>query len=224
MRTARPVLGENSHYYHTCQERLLRLYDAVSLVHEPHAAIPPPDAHLFSEEEFPGYSTGTLVMVREGVTRVQRKQQSSLCYTHAGAVVQHGAISHTLQRNGTLVEHGVLDVALYIAKHFTAAELEAHVFQNSGGSSLEFLEAIIQPGSIVSATDPSNFEGHLQLYGPGLVACFKVYTDFMNPNVHYHHGMPSGSIIGKHAMVLVGARTDDAGNRFFLLQNWYVGV
>ena len=206
-------------YHLQCQDRLLRLYDAVTAKHEPHSEKPPTGAHVFSNEEFPGYIK--LQMVNDVKTCMQRWQQSRLCYMHAPVVLQYYAIWHSLLLKGTRSsKHGVMDVARYIAERFSSRQLEQHVFDDSGGSSKQFLEAILEPSSILTATDPTRFTKYLSLYGPGLVSNFKVFEDFKNETVHKHHGMPVGLSSGQHAMVLVGARTAVGGHKFFLLQNW----
>jgi hypothetical protein len=206
-------------YHLKCQERLLRLYDAVMTKHEPHSEKPPTGAHKFWNAEFPGYPA--LQMVNNVKTCMQRWQQSRLCYMHAPVVLQYYAIWHSLLLKGDQSsKHGVIDVARLIAEHFSSKQLEQHVFDDSGGSSKQFLEAILAPGSILTATDPTRFTEYLSLYGPGLVSNFKVFDDFKDETVHKHHGVPAGHCSGQHAMVLVGVRTDDGGGKFFLLQNW----
>lgn len=107
-----------------------------------------------------------------------------------------------------------------IAEHFTAKQLEQHVFEDSGGSSVRFLKAILEPGSVVAATDPSLFRDHLSLYGPGLVSGFEVHDDFKDELVHKHFGVPAGNSVGQHAMVLMDVRVDAGGEERFILQNW----
>jgi hypothetical protein len=66
---------------------------------------------------------------------------------------------------------------------------------------------------------PPGDADHLTIYGPALVSNFE---DFKNESVHHHHGVPTGKLVGLHAMVLLDTRTDADGNQFFLLQNWCV--
>ena len=214
-----PSTAIDDTHYVKCQDRLLRLYDAVTAKHEPHSKKPRTGAHVFSKNEFPGYIK--LQMVNDVKTCMQRWQQSRLCYMHAPVVLQYYAIWHSLLLKGTRSsKHGVMDVARYIAERFSSRQLEQHVFDDSGGSSKQFLEAILEPGSILTASVPTLFTKYLSLYGPGLVSNFKVFEDFKNETVHKHHGMPVGLSSGQHAMVLVGARTAVGGGKFFLLQNW----
>jgi hypothetical protein len=90
----------------------------------------------------------------------------------------------------------VLDVALYMSEQFSAEQLEKHVFDDSGGSSKQFLEAILEPGSISMSSYPSLYADHLTLYGPALVSNFKVTEDFKNESIHHHHGVPTGNSWG----------------------------
>ena len=209
-------------YYVKSQERLLRLYRAISSAHEACAEGPPSGAHVFSDAEFPGYET--LPMLHDSKMRMQRWQQSRLCYMHAPVIAQYYAIWHKLCGGCvTTSSHGVLDVARFIADHFSAKQLEHHVFEDSGGSSVRFLRAILEPGSVVVATDSSRLKEYLALYGPGLVSGFEVHADFEQESVHKHYGSPTGESIGQHAMVLMGVRSDLlAGEERCILQTWYV--
>lgn len=219
--TAPNVLRRN--YYDKSQSRLLRLYSTVKAAHEVRALLPPPGAHTFSDAEFPGYES--LLALHSSQMCMQRWQQSRLCYMHAPVIVQYHAIWHTLLRSGAAASsHGVLDVARYIAEHFSAKQLEQHVFDDNGGSSVRFLRAILEPGSVVIAADSSRFKECLALYGPGLVSGFEVHTDFKDESVHKHHGLPVGDSLGQHAIVLMGVRSDPGtGEERFILQNWSVG-
>ena len=216
----------NSVFYTKCQERLLRLHSTVLSKQEQHADSPPAGAHLFTDAEFPGY---TWMHAGNNIkTLVQRQQKSGLCYMHACVIVQYDAIWNTLHRSGIMdSDHGVLDVALYISEQFSAEQLEKYIFDDTGGSSHQFLETILEPGSRIfaidsSTTDPTRFSEYLTLYGPALVSNFKVTEDFKNESIHHHHGVPTGKLVGMHAMVLLDTRTDADGNRFYLLQNWCV--
>lgn len=211
--------------YVDAQKRLLRLHAAVSpregRAGEPSAASPPDGAHHYSKAEFPGYGTiGLLDVGRDVLT--QRLQKSNLCYMHACVIVQYYAIWHTRLRAdpSATCDHGVLDAACYMGRYFSAEQLEQHVFENKGGSSRGFLKKILQPNSIVTASGEAEINASLLSHGPGLVSGFEVHSDFQEQCVHHHHGAPSGSHIGAHAMVLVAARTDDSGQQFYLLQNW----
>lgn len=219
--TAPNVLRQD--YYGKSQSRLLRLHSAVKAAHEARALLPPPGAHTFSDAEFPGYES--LLALHSSQMCMQPGQQSRLCYMHAPVIVQYHAIWHTLLRSGaTTSSHGVVDVARYIAEHFSAKQLEQHVFDDSGGSSVRFLRAILEPRSVLSAADSSRFKECLALYGPGLVSGFEVHADFKDESVHKHHSLPAGDSVGQHAMVLMGVRLDPGtGEERFILQNWSVG-
>jgi len=116
----------------------------------------------------------------------------------------------------------MIDLLEIVKNNFTSDQLEQHIFENQGGSSKDFLEYILEPGSIITSGtigQNGNIEQLFNLYGVGLVAGFKVYSDFSDDNVH-HYGSSHGIFKGHHAMVIVGHRKD-AGNHFYLLQNWW---
>jgi hypothetical protein len=196
----------------------------------------PEGEHTFTHAEFPGYtnsSSSVLSMVDNPMTLVQRFQHSSLCYMHAPAVVQYYVIWHNRTRadpNATY-HPGMIDLAVEIARRFIARQLEDHIFHDRGDFSRIFLKTILHPGSKVIDRAPDlPIEGlmdALREYGPALVSQFHVYPDFMNKSAHHHHGLPEidpKSInTDTHAMVLVGIRTDEAADVFYLLQNWWSG-
>lgn len=217
-----PSSSPDPTYYKQCQKRLLRLHDAVK-GHEVEAEQPPPDVHRFSLDEFPGYDSSSLLVTKAGVL-VQRCQHSSLCYMHAGVVVQYYRIWHTLLCNGqTTSNHGVVDVGRHIGAHFDAKQLKAHVFDDSGGFSRAFLKSILPKDSVITTCKEEEYGEYLNTYGPALVSGFVVHTDFLDDSIHHHHGKPSGNDVGCHAMVLLGTRTNEHGERFYLLQNWWRG-
>eukprot|EP00039_Didymoeca_costata_P015588 m.268106 g.268106 ORF g.268106 m.268106 type:complete len:254 (-) comp16254_c0_seq2:156-917(-) len=184
---------------------------------ETHSDNVPHDAHKYTNEEFPGYN---IPLLDDDNVRVQRHQLSGgLCYMHAPAVVQYYNIWHYALKSDTTADHKMLDLARVIRDTFSAEQLQHYVFDAVGGSSIEFLESILQAESIIIASHPTLYQEHLQQYGPGLVAQFEVHEDFLN-DVHHHYGKPSGKYVGLHAMVLMGARESE-GKRYFLLQNWW---
>ena len=149
----------------------------------------------------------------------QRSQLSGLCYIHAPDVLQHYLVSMNSQK-----EVGMVDISKLIRETFTSAELEAHIFNDCGGSSLVMLKRILEKGSRhikIGSTFPEILCDSLETYGPGLVSGFEVYEDFLNNNVHCHAGIPVGEVVGLHSMVLIGFRVDSAGETYFLLQNWW---
>lgn len=208
---------------------------------EREAQLPPATAHTFTRAEFPGYedpATSVLCMVHDLSMLVQRIQQSGLCYMHAPAVVQYYAVWHARQRaqqshhDGAAAgvdsepQHGMLDLAWYVANRFTAKQLGDHIFRDEGGVSVEMLRSILLRGSRLRAMSAAEAMAGLQRHGAALVAGFHAHDDFFEVGVHKHHDVAppdSDSFRGLHAMVLVGARVDASGRRFFLLQNWWPG-
>ena len=147
---------------------------------------------------------------------VQRAQLSELCYIHGPDMLQHYLVSMNTKQPA-----GMIDISKLIHDNFDARQLEDHIFKDYGGSSETMLKYILEAGSIVSSEGIGMAEQRLRQYGPLLVARFEVHLDFFNNTVHRHHGKPFGKYKGLHAMVLIGARTDEKGKRFFLLQNWW---
>jgi hypothetical protein len=152
------------------------------------------------------------------VSLVQRCQLSGLCYIHAPEVVQH----YLVAMNDPKV--GMIDMARMIRQTFPPVQLRRHIFDDAGGASRDMLEHILAPGSVIFASCSTFYANDLKQYGPGLVTGFKVHPDFYATDAkkvkHSHSGTPTGSVVGCHAMALIGARTDKK-QQWFLLQNWW---
>eukprot|EP01127_Copromyxa_protea_P011325 TRINITY_DN283_c0_g1_i4.p1 TRINITY_DN283_c0_g1~~TRINITY_DN283_c0_g1_i4.p1 ORF type:complete len:320 (+),score=49.60 TRINITY_DN283_c0_g1_i4:181-1140(+) len=207
-----PSLSANSEErrrYEAARERLLRL---ISTEEETHSDVVPSGLHLWNETEFPGYKKEDVFFLKHPAALSQRYQLSGLCYMHGPAMVQHYALAHN--------NHSVpmIDLLKFIKEHFTAKQLEKHIFDNEGGDSSTFLKSILQPNTtLISTGDPIlNFRD----FGPALVAKFEVHKDFMKASVHHHYGKPKGEFVGHHAMAMVGHRFDN-DTSYFLLQNWW---
>jgi hypothetical protein len=109
----------------------------------------------------------------------------------------------------------MIDLVQLIKQHFSADQLQHHIFDDRGGNSVGFLESILEPNSIlIDRSDPDRIPDALKAYGPGLVSGFKVYQDFANSPIHHHYGTHSGGYIGLHAMALVGHRSTNRTNYF----------
>jgi len=196
--------------YEAAQKRLLRL---VSQTEETRGNTLPPEVHSWSVAEFPGYKPENVFFLKHPPALSQRYQLSGLCYMHGPAMTQHYALAHN--------NHQVpmIDLLKFIKEHFTAKQLEKHIFSDEGGDSSAFLRGVLQPNSVlVSSGIPID---NYQNYGPGLVSRFAVHDDFMDSSIRKHYGKPSGSFVGWHAMTFVGHREDAAGAPYFLLQNWW---
>jgi hypothetical protein len=121
-------------------------------------------------------------------------------------------------------EVGMIDISKLIRDTFTQKELEHHIFDDDGGSSVDMLKRILERGSMITAVGPTPqlLCDYIKGYGPGLVSCFEVYDDFNRGDIHSHVGAPVGEFKGLHAMVMIGYRVAvDTGKTFFLLQNWW---
>lgn len=204
------------------QGRALRLAAAQSDVHNDQI---PPEVHQFSHEEFPGYPS--VSMIDNPRSRVQRHQQSGLCHMHAGTVMQYYVNCHWARRANSNADcsHGMLDMTKDILTRFDARRLYKHVFDDEGGNSVKYMLSILHPGSqLMIAPEFDQLASYLHEYGPALVSNFNVHEDFMNGNGRRHYrGVPSGPVIGSHAMVLIGTRQcNDTGSMMFLLQNWWL--
>ncbi len=166
---------------------------------------------------------------------VQRHQLSGLSYMHAPHVLQHYLVCMETPRNEVV---GMIDMTRMIRETFNATDLQKHIFDDGGGSSLGMLQHILVPGElhirqnvmelIVRVGSMMANKGiedirfsTLEIYGPGLVQLFTVYEDFLDLNTMEYRGKPVGSRVGFHAMVLIGIRKGHGGGRHFLLQNWW---
>eukprot|EP01129_Flabellula_baltica_P004784 TRINITY_DN1699_c0_g1_i1.p1 TRINITY_DN1699_c0_g1~~TRINITY_DN1699_c0_g1_i1.p1 ORF type:complete len:201 (+),score=38.20 TRINITY_DN1699_c0_g1_i1:632-1234(+) len=133
-------------------------------------------------------------------------------------------LQHYLVSMNTNNSAGMIDISKLIHDTFTVKELEKHIFNDEGGSSKAMLEYILEPGSktgIVGTSELNNTEKYLKEYGPLLVAAFRVHSDFLNSTRYIYHGKTTGKLVGYHAMVVIGTRTDKNRKMSFLLQNWW---
>lgn len=217
-------------------DRLVRVYRADKFIAsgattacEAEEATIPAEEHTFTHDEFPGYTdpyTSVLWMVDNPLTLAQRRQLSGLCYMHAPTVVQYYLIWLAALKAGLAVPgHGMLDLTYDIASNFSPLRLAHHVLDDVGGSSVNYLKGILQPNSeLATLWAKGDHRAYLRQFGPGLVAGFHVYADFLEKDVHKHYQPQAGSkLIGLHAMVIVGMRVDSSGQLFYLLQNWWAG-
>ena len=138
------------------------------------------------------------------VQRVDLTDSTSLCYLQAPVVLQRCLIAKYAQSDGPV---GMLDINQYVSKNMNSDQLVRHFFSR-GGNSIETLRSILAPGSYIDVH--GIFEIDVELikeYGPGLITRFKVNSDFVNENVHVHSGLPTGTYVGDHCMLLVGDAT-----------------
>ncbi|KAJ3220442.1 hypothetical protein HDU81_011433 [Chytriomyces hyalinus] len=144
--------------------------------------------------------------------------------------VAHRDHPKLLSKDHALVERFQKTITIpreFLKKKMSGPNLLAHIWDNRGGDSLDFLvqilstepdrNEIIQDVTFVG-TDLTTL---LKIYGPGLVSGFGVTDDFSSTMAWHHLGRYKGAkFIGRHAMVLIGARK--AGESVhYLLQNWW---
>lgn len=211
-------------HYTKCQQRLNRVLSSTRDLTK--NAIPT-DVQTFEQfyskypvwndpsKSFVFHRDHKMVSNKAGVLE-QRAQLSGLCYIHGPDMVQHYCVSmHTPE------SAGMIDISKMIRETFDAKELEKHIFDDVGGNSWIMLKRILQPKSIVFASHITMYAEDLKQYGTGLVSLFEVHPEFLDMHVHSHAGTPTTKHEGLHAMALIGARVDDTGKRWFLLQNWW---
>lgn len=173
------------------------------------------------------------VRLRETGLR-ERVQLSGLCYMHAPTVLQSYLVSKTTGK-----DNGMLDLAKFIRRFFGPKELEHHIFNDGGGSSEHFLTSVLQTKSGIKGyaasamTDTDLGEArqihqklvvnNLRVHGPALIARFNVYRTFMDNGTIVHLGcdLDPTSVIGMHALLLVGHRYMSDGSDRYLVQNWW---
>jgi hypothetical protein len=151
---------------------------------------------------------------------VQRVQKAGLCSMHAPAVLQH----YLVARSGVKPAfNGMADISTVVRKCFTTEQLTNHIVNGESRASHIFLKSLLLPNSEVTHISPAFVtRAFLLTYGPVLVSRFQVFDDFFqSKSCVFDTWGGTGSIRGWHAMVLIGVRIDEAGNKFFLLQNWW---
>ena len=152
--------------------------------------------------------------LRRGVGLVQRRQKvKTMCCINAPIMMHHYLVAEW-QPN-----FGMIDLVKLVLQYLDAEELRSYLFDRSKCSSEAMMRKILVSGSTLFASEPELYEEHLQQLGPGLVSNFSVHADFDAANDVSFDGEPAGELIGQHAMVLLGARRDVNGKRWFLLQN-----
>jgi hypothetical protein len=118
-----------------------------------------------------------------------------------------------------------IDLEKYVRQTMTDLDLYEYIFEGSGGDSVNVLEDITGlTGEDMTAQFPGNryedIKSHLEKYGPALVTMHKTHQDFHDDDKFRYEGMPQGEH-GRHGMILVGIRKDEANRVFFLLQNFW---
>jgi len=163
----------------------------------------------------------------------ERVQHPALCFMHAPVVMQHYLVAMANDHRTPS-----LDMALFMRRYRSAAELEKHIMENLGGSSIAFLRSILLPDTelkryrTILDDDPPDlvrqfereWKDRLEAYGPALVRAFEVHSEFKNPDRWVYTGNVApdrDNLPGYHAMLLVGHRRTENDETRFLLQNWW---
>jgi hypothetical protein len=155
------------------------------------------------------------------VARIQRVQHSGLCYMHAPVVLQSYLVSKNAWNQKFPTLSSMIDISNFIVTQFTPRDLCSHIVDDEGGTSFDFLERILEPGSIITDVPASSVDkSMLERYGPALVHQFIVHEDFKILSSLSYLNLPYGTVIGRHSMLLVGVRTQ-GNKKVFLLQNWW---
>ena len=162
--------------------------------------------------------------VKDHDVAIQRVQIFGSCAIHTPVT-----LSHYLTALGT---HGkvkrTLDMPLWLRKHASSEILEGIVF-GKGAVSTAVLSSILIPDpsaycAITACTQiPSQLPSMMEKYGPGLVASWRVASDFYHPGPHLG-AAPVEIPVKKdprHSMLVVGHRCTEEGQLRLLLQNWW---
>jgi hypothetical protein len=207
------VIDPIDNFWKECRQRLCRiLNDAVKTSNKL------PDT-VQSLEQFltkvPDWHTNSYIFPKNNnIALKQISQRSGLCYINAPEILQYYLVAMNKRPNET----GVIDTLMMIRKCWDSKRLEEHIFQDTGGSSVNLLREILEPNSLVTPT--SKFETHFKKYGPLLVSGFVVHEDFLE-NKNSYDGAPQGDVVGTHAMIIIGTRRDTENRLWFLVQNWW---
>jgi hypothetical protein len=175
--------------------------------------------------------------------KVLRRQRTGLCYMHAPVVLQHYLVSIYNSRHNFENNLKMIDVALFIAKHWKGQPLLRYLLggeDSKGGGSIEFLKQInyhiedfsYEPFIIL---DPIHFRSKVDekceylmtrlIEVPMLVSNFEVDENFARGGISFLDQRILASKTekpnGRHAMLLIGIRRDQKYGWVFLLQNWW---
>lgn len=157
--------------------------------------VKPPIEEQLDFKTFPGFELHG-VFAGRSADLVQRYQLSTTCKEHATDVVeQYATFFAQLSFNPDAVLHPrMLDMAEQF-RSATAEVLGRHVFWVLGDTSRseDLLRALLEPGSVVAASNCESFEESLVKFGPGLITGFRVHDDFKIKSVKLHSGNPTGA-------------------------------
>lgn len=223
--------------YAEMRERIDKLLDSLG---DTTCDTVPEDVQRFDAATFPGWQEKdtSFVLWRDQLSGVphQRVQKSRLCYVHAPVVAQRYLVllnqqqqAHQQQQADDLQprhDPGQIDMSKFIRRYFSAAELDSHVFSDSGGSTKTTVKRILVPGTQVLhynySQSPTDFETILRQYGPAVIAHFQVDEAFCRGSGPFISASARGGAVkGGHAMLVVGCRWNEKRQLRLLVQNWW---
>lgn len=145
---------------------------------------------------------------------VQRVQLRSNCDIHAASQTY----SYLLARNSTTTQ--AFDVNQWVLS-WKPFEIFKYLFFQGGLTSHVFKTLVNTKVVSVGSRLYDDLPYFLRKYGVGLLPLFTVYQDFFDHSSPSFDGDPTGSVIGNHAMILIGCREDTHGKRYYLFQNFW---
>jgi hypothetical protein len=208
------VSGPIDSFWKECRQRLDRIMNRAGKTNDKL-----PDT-VQSLEQFltkvPDWRTNSYIFPKNNnIALKQISQRSGLCFINAPEILQY----YLVAKNNRPNETGMIDTLMMIRNCWDNERLKQHIFQDTGGSSVNLLREILEPNSLVTPT--SKFETHFKKYGPLLISGFVVHEDFLMENKHSHDDEPQGDVVGTHAMIIIGTRRDTENRLWFLVQNWW---
>eukprot|EP00808_Paulinella_micropora_P017211 g80581.t1 len=222
-------------------ERAFRIIHKDVVLDEAHAPFTFESAwNAFGSEHFQWLESGVYLFWKhhplalrhlEHNLTVVRVQKSGLCFMHAPATLQHYLL--TLYSGNS---SAMLDVASFLRYNASWQDLWDHVWSNHGGSSVKFLEDLVnitgkdmvdfplQTARHFPTTWTTLITDSMKTYGPALVSRFHVTPDFVDQNANdsflSNSSVDFSTSRGLHAMLLIGFRNVGTST-VFLLQNWW---
>lgn len=164
---------------------------------------------------------------------ILRVQLTGLCFLHAPIVALHYLLNMT-----GVVHRETLDITSFGRKHIGDGGTSRYIFSDSGGNTKSILLQVLQPGEGADKAEllsraydfgsksdiGPELRRLLKLYGPGVVTSFRLETGLRAPQTSYV-GAHTTTLLGLHALVLVGVRFDAVScKHFMILQNSWASL
>lgn len=215
------LLSPSNSYFQGAHDRLLAcLSDNVNL-HPPHTNTDIQSFPSFIKKNQVWSEPSSYVCVRDEVTDIPSdklftqfyQEDSNTCYLIATVL---GIRHKFFPFNPSLQVINPHDI---IIKSFSSLELEAHIFNNVGGSVETTVQRVFPTGSF------RTFGAHqincdtFRKFGAGIISNFHIYQDFLSPQSFSLNGEPKGKFLGRHAMCAIGFRNDSKYGPVILVQN-----